>query len=137
MTPVVVFDTNILVSAIGWGGVPGRCVELAQARAIDAVTCVEILDELADILDRKLHFNEDQIQQTIASLALFLRLVSITGKLSLVEGDADDNHIAECAIVARADYIVTGDKRHMLPLGKVAETRIVTAAELLKAVQVS
>ena len=30
MQPIAVYDTNILLSGIGWRGSPYRCLELAQ-----------------------------------------------------------------------------------------------------------
>lgn len=50
MPVTVVFDTNILFSASGWRGHPFRCVELARSGQIHAVTCPEILRELAEKL---------------------------------------------------------------------------------------
>ena len=29
MQPVVVYDTNVLISGMIWGGIPYRCIELA------------------------------------------------------------------------------------------------------------
>jgi predicted nucleic acid-binding protein len=43
---IVVFDTNILFSATGWRGNPFQCVEQARAGKIEAVSCVELLEEL-------------------------------------------------------------------------------------------
>jgi uncharacterized protein len=38
-----VFDTNILLSGLGWKGKPFQCVELARAGVVDGVTCRELL----------------------------------------------------------------------------------------------
>lgn len=56
MLPVVVYDTNILLSSIGWGGNPARCLELARQSSVEGLTCTEILMELEDKLPRKLNF---------------------------------------------------------------------------------
>ena len=48
MGPKVIFDTNILISALGWGGTP-----LAVVQMIDSVTLLlseEILAEYATVL---------------------------------------------------------------------------------------
>lgn len=45
-----VFDTGVLLSAIGWGGKPGQCVQLVRDGKIEGLTCVEILNELAEKL---------------------------------------------------------------------------------------
>ncbi len=39
MQPVVVYDTNVLISGMIWGGIPYRCIELAQQDAI-VVLCL-------------------------------------------------------------------------------------------------
>lgn len=41
----------------------------------------------------------------------------------------DDDHVLACALAADADLIVSGDKRHLLPLGNYLDIPIVTAAE--------
>jgi predicted nucleic acid-binding protein len=52
------------------------------------------------------------------------------GKPNVVKADPDDDKIVECAVAARSDYIVTGDK-HLLMLGSYRGTRIAKAAEFL------
>ena len=49
-------------------------------------------------------------------------------KLHVVNEDAEDNKILECALAARADIIVSGDK-HLLKLGKFKKTRILSPRE--------
>lgn len=55
MQPIAVYDTNILLSGIGWRGNPYRCLELARQGKIEGLTCPEILDELAEKLTTKLN----------------------------------------------------------------------------------
>jgi putative PIN family toxin of toxin-antitoxin system len=112
---VVVFDTNILISAVGWRGNPYRCVELARAGIIEGITCYELLDELADKLQSKLKFLVELMTDTVADLLGFLRPVAIPGNLKFIIADPDDDVVLECAIVGRADYIISGDRRHLLP----------------------
>ena len=38
----------------------------------------------------------------------------------------------ECALAARADYLVTGDKGHLLVLKELGSVRIVAAADFLR-----
>lgn len=45
--------------------------------------------------------------------------------------DPDDNMILECAVVGSATHIVTGDKRHLLPLGSYQGISIISAADFL------
>lgn len=131
MPAVAVFDTNILFSAIGWRGRPYECVERARAGVAQSVSCQEILDELANKLRTKLAFSEDQIADTLADLLGFTQLVSITNTLAVIVADPDDDKVLECAVVAGATHIVTGDRRHLLPLGHYQGILIVDAASFL------
>jgi len=129
--PLVVFDTNILFSAVGWKGKPFECVEWARAGMIEGVTCQELLDELAEKLETKLAFSPEQVVETLADLMTFLRVVSIPGMLKAVLDDLEDDKVLECAEIAGASHIVTGDRRHLLPLGSFKGIAIVSAAEFL------
>ncbi|MBI1928538.1 putative toxin-antitoxin system toxin component, PIN family [Candidatus Poribacteria bacterium] len=131
MRPVVVFDTNILLSGVGWRGTPYRCLELTRAGKVEGVTCQEILDELVEKLTVKLNFSQSQVTDTIADLLSFMRFVSITNAMKVIAADPDDDKVLECAIVGGATHIVTGDRRHLLPLGSYRGIQIVTAADLL------
>jgi PIN domain len=66
--PIVVFDTNVLFSAVGWSGTPRRCLDLGRNGTIQAVTCDPIMEELADKLKRKLAFSDKQVLETAAYL---------------------------------------------------------------------
>jgi putative PIN family toxin of toxin-antitoxin system len=128
---VAVFDTNVLLSSVGWRGRPFQCVELARAGVIEGVICQELLDELVDKLQSKLCFDSEQVMEVVADLLGFLRIVPISGLLKVVAADPDDDKVVECAVVAMATHIVTGDRRHLIPLGNFQGIQIVSPAEFL------
>ena len=132
MRPIAAFDTNVLFSGVGWKGKPYDCLELARAGKVEGVTCREVLDELSAKLQAKLSFSAEQAVETVADLLTFLRVVPITGQLKAVPDDPDDDKVLECASTAGATHIVTGDRRHLLPLGSFQGIPIVTAADFLK-----
>lgn len=106
----VVFDTNILVSALVF---PGGRAESALRRIIEGkdqlIISKPILDELLGVLARK--FSRDA--EELAHVAVFLSELSIVVKPRrklAVLADEPDNRILECALSGRADAIVTGDK---------------------------
>jgi len=106
----VVFDTNILVSALVF---PGGRADIALRRIIEArvqlLLSKPILDELLGILARK--FSRDV--EELAHVAVFLSDLSVVVKPRrkfAVLADEPDNRILECAVTGRADAIVTGDK---------------------------
>lgn len=134
MAPAVVFDTNILFSAIGWNGRPAACLERARLGIADGATSQALLDELAEKLRDKLAFSEEQIAEALADLLGYLRVVESSEWLAVIADDPDDDRVLECAVAAGAAYIVTGDRRHLLPLGSFRGIRIVSAADFLTAV---
>lgn len=128
---VVVFDTNILLSGIGWRGKPYECIKLARSGLIEGLTCKEILQELSEKLEFRLKFSPEQVTETIIDLLTCLRLVNITNTLNVINNDPDDNKIIECALMGKATHIITGDRRHLLPLGKYENISIVSADDFL------
>ena len=69
----VVLDTNVLISAILFGGQPRAVLELAIKGEIDLVLSVHILDEVRDVLIRpKFSFSVEQATRVIESYMQFL-----------------------------------------------------------------
>lgn len=95
MALTVVFDTNILFSATGWRGKPFECVDLARVGKIQAVTCAELMDELAAKVELKFSFSAEQSAETIARYLSFLQLVKIPRTLQAVPRDPDDDAVIE------------------------------------------
>ena len=131
MRPIVVYDTNVLISGMIWGGVPYDCIELAQRNIVEAVTCTEILEEFSRKLITKFNASSLQAAEMVTELLNFHQSIKITNQLQNVTADPDDDKIIECAIVGNATHIVTGDKKHLLPLGSYQGILIVKAADLL------
>lgn len=130
MALTVVFDTNILFSATGWRGNPFQCVEQARAGKIQAVTCVELMEELAEKLELKLGFSPQQSAETLADYLGLIRLVNIPKALDAVPRDPEDNAVLECALEGKAEFVVSGDL-DLLTLKKFRGIEIVRAREFL------
>lgn len=131
MRPVAVYDTNVLFSALGWRGIPYHCLELARNGSVVGVTCREILAELEEKLQTKAGFSSSQASEAVVGLLSFLRVVKITGTLKVVTADPDDDKILECAVAGGASHVITGDRRHLIPLGAYQGISIVTPAEFV------
>jgi uncharacterized protein len=126
----VVFDTNILVSALVF---PGGRGDAALRRIIEEQDQLflskPILDELLGILGRK--FSRDG--EELAHVAVFLSELAVSvkpGRKLHVVVDEPDNRILECAIAGHADAIVTGDKA-LLALKGYRSVRIISLREYL------
>jgi len=57
--------------------------------------------------------------------------------LSVINKDRDDNRILECAVESKAQYIISGDKRHLLPLKEHQGIKILLPAEFLKTISLT
>ncbi|MDE0637033.1 MAG: putative toxin-antitoxin system toxin component, PIN family [Candidatus Poribacteria bacterium] len=131
MRPVVVFDTNVLISGMIWGGVPYECIALAQHGNVEGITCEEILDEFVDKLTTKFGFSLHRASEIVTELLDFLHIVEITNQLKGITTDPDDNIVIECAVVGGATHIITGDQKHLLPLESYQGILIVKPADFL------
>ena len=106
----VVFDTNILVSALVF---PGGHGDAALRRIIagtdQLMTSRAILDELLEVLSRKFARDAEELAHVAVFFSELALVVTPKRRLRVVRDDSD-NRILECAIAGRADAIVTGDK---------------------------
>ena len=130
--PRAVFDTNIYVSAIIYGGAPRLCLELAQKKKVELYVSKAILLELVKILGQKFGYPKIKAEEVIGGLIDIAGLVESKEKVALIKQDPADNIILEAALATKADFIVTGDRRHILPIKKFRGIKIVTVAEFLK-----
>jgi putative PIN family toxin of toxin-antitoxin system len=129
MTPArVVYDTNVWVSGLLWRGEPHRCLRLAYAGLVKPVYCLEMLAELSHKLRRSFHFSENRIEAVAYDFRRLGEQVDVPGKLRVVTADPDDDKFIECAVIADASIIVSGD-RHLLSLGAYGTIHIITASQ--------
>ena len=128
----VVFDTNILVSALVF---PGGRADAALRRIVEEqdqlIISKAILAELLRVLGSKFSRHSEEL----AHVAVFLSELALTVKprrrLRVVK-DEPDNRILECALTGRAEVIVTGD-HSLLALGEYKGVRIIRLREYLGA----
>ena len=80
MKYIVVFDTNILISALfSQTGSPFRALALAKIGQIESIICQEIIDEFAEKLLIKFKFSEEKAQSAVDEILSFSRIVEIFG----------------------------------------------------------
>ena len=132
--PRVVFDTNILFSAVGWLGNPHLCVQAARQGKCLSLTCEPILAELAEKLRLKRGFDGSKATEITDEIRAFSRIIPIPGILKVIAADPDDDAILECAVIGQSQYLVSGD-RHLLALRGYQSVHIVSAAEFLAVIQ--
>lgn len=129
--PQVVFDTNIYISAILFGGNPRSCLELARSGDIVLIISKAILVEVAKKLREKFLWEETDITDVIEGLLVFITIINPSQTITIIKEDEPDNRILEAAMEAKADYIVSGDKKHLLSLRKFKAIPIISSKEFL------
>jgi uncharacterized protein len=128
----VTLDTNILISALGWNGNPRRILEKITRGEIELFISHEQFNEFLRVLNyERLGFTTEEKNKYKTLISELATFVKTPIKLGVIKSDPSDNRILECAMIASVDYIVTGDKSHILPLKKFGRIKIVTATEFL------
>ena len=127
----VVFDTNVLVSALVFPG--GRGEEALQrvvAEEDELLLSRPILYELLGVLARKFARDTEELARVALFLAEIATMVKPRKRLAVLK-DVADNRILECAVAGHADVIVTGDKA-LLGLKEYGSVRVVSLAAYLE-----
>ncbi|MDI6731088.1 MAG: putative toxin-antitoxin system toxin component, PIN family [Candidatus Margulisbacteria bacterium] len=133
--PKIVLDSNVIISALLWSGLPHQILQLAENHNILIFSSMEILDEVFKVLKRpklqkrinELHTSPDEL---IESLLGVVEIVHSRNKLYVIINDPDDNKIIECAVASEADHIITGDP-HLLKLKRYGNIVIVNPRKYL------
>lgn len=126
----LVLDTNIVVSAaLKPSGLQRTVFLLAISKPAKLYVSRAILSEYADVLARPALEIRRGAKLQILDLVRN-RSILVTPRIRLaVTSDPDDNIFLECADIARADYLVTGNRRHFPQYWK--STKIVSAREFI------
>ncbi|MXZ91321.1 MAG: putative toxin-antitoxin system toxin component, PIN family [Chloroflexi bacterium] len=127
----VVLDTNVIISALNFPGNERMVLELAQRGRFELFLSWFILGEVAGVLTRKFGWDTERTTQALMALEGAATVIEPPRMAEVIEGGHADNRVLECAVSANADYLVTGDRRHLLPIGEYRGTIIVNAPRFL------
>jgi putative PIN family toxin of toxin-antitoxin system len=134
----IVLDTNVVLSALLWRGTPHHLLAaIGQRSSILLYSSTALLEELADVLTRpsatkRLALIGRSAREVLADFVEAIELVEPASVPRVVVGDVDDDQVIAAAVAARADLIVSGDRKHLLPLGSHQGIDIVDAAEAVR-----
>jgi putative PIN family toxin of toxin-antitoxin system len=112
----VCIDANVYISGIAFGGNPLKIVERALNRDFLLITSPQILTEVQRNLLGKLDLNKQRVTQFLHDIMEISSVFVPTGNIKFIEHVAD-NLVLETALIGGANVLVTGDKKHLLPLG--------------------
>ncbi len=126
-----VFDTNIYISAIGFDKNPEKLLRLAHHKEFTLYISPDIKAEISSTLTRKFHHTASQTKDDLLMVELSTEVVFPKEHVQIITIDPTDNKILECCLESDADYLVTGDIKHILPLKKFRNTKIVNVSEFI------
>ncbi len=133
MTRRTLCDTNVLVSAFIAGGPPSRVIDASIDGRIELVLADPVVDELERVLTLKLGFEPERVRDITALLIdiSVARVDAPTQPVEAITGDPDDDVVLACGVNADVQIIVSGDRRHMLPVREHRGIRIISPQALL------
>jgi uncharacterized protein len=112
----VVLDTNVYISALMFAGEPAEVFSLVLHEQVRLIISPSIAEEIRRVLEQKFKWESEKAERVIARIKSNALLVTPSCRISVIREVDADNRILECAVEGRAHYIISGDKRHILPL---------------------
>ncbi len=127
----LVMDTNVLISSF-FGGNPKKIIDLWRRGR--AVLCLseEILKEYLRVIAR-LPIAPETKNRLVAILQekRNIEMVNPSRHYTAIPGDPEDDKFIDCAVEARADYIISGDG-HLLQVKAFQGIPIYSPKEFLQ-----
>ena len=130
----IVVDTNVIASAIFFGGKPKQVVDLVVGGSLDAYASNEILTEYDEtVKELSMRFSCRQAELSLDIISKSMHVVEPSTSVSVCR-DPDDDMFIECAIEAECVYIVSGDK-DLLSIEEYEGIQIMTVADFLQQIE--
>ena len=128
----VVADTNILVSALLFGGPPEQVFLAGLRGEIQLLISLSLLQELEKALKEKFKLSFHLVREIIEEVREVAEIVEVSSRIKAISYPDEDNRVLECAVDGKAEFIVTGDTKHILPLKEYGGIKILSPSEFLK-----
>jgi len=128
----VVADTNVLMSALLFGGVPEQILVAGLRREIQFLTSRPLLEELEKVLIRKFRLDPRLVKEFVDFVKDVAELVEGVSHLKVIKESEGDNRVLECAVDGQADFVVSGDTKHILPLREYVGIKILSPSDFVK-----
>lgn len=126
-------DTNVLISGLCFGGKPAQILQHALAGRMLLFTSAALVSEFKAVMEAKFPGRGAAVLDTLNELSQLWEVVAdgALPRVRHVAADPADDRVLECAVAARADCIVSGDK-HLLGLGGFGKIPILPPAHFLR-----
>ena len=122
----VVLDTNVLISGIYFGGIPGKILEAWGARRFQLLVSTEILQEYLNVAERLADRYAGVEYESILGLIIQnAELVQPSDLPEPVSTDPDDDKFLACALAGDSTTIISGDS-DLLNLSGYCGIKVIT-----------
>lgn len=125
----VILDTNILVSALVFGGKPEQILKSALENKIQVIISPILLAEFTDIIHKKFPLSTHDFQLLEVEISDLFEVINPSNTINVLSDDPD-NRVLEAAVEGGCQYIISGDKG-LLKLKTYEGINILTADEFL------
>ena len=130
----IVVDTNVIASAVFFGGKPYQLLHYIMEDRVDVVASKEIVDEYEEIVLR--------LNQKYPSISTKIPLHDLLAKCDIirvtsdihVSRDPDDDKFISCAVDGKCLYIVSGDS-DLLSIENYGDIEILTVVDFLSRIE--
>lgn len=113
-------------------GPPRRVLEVICDGAAELVLPEPVPVELRRVLTEKLGLDAALVETIVGLLEeLAVEVAKVPAQVETISGDPDDDRILAAAAAGRAEILVSGDTKHLLPLGRHRDMRILRPQEFL------
>jgi uncharacterized protein len=127
----VVLDTNVFVSGVFFSGPPYQILRAWKNQEIQIVISLEILDEYNRVGEElSEQFPETDLNPILELVTTKAEIVKAARLYEAVCDDPDDDKFFACAISAKAEIIVSGDK-HLLKMSGYKGIKVVKPRQFI------
>lgn len=126
----IVVDTNVITSAIFFGGKPYQLLRYIMEGQVGGVASKEIVDEYEEIILRlKQKYPAINTRIPLQDLLVKFEIIRVSSDIH-ISRDPDDDKFISCAVDGKCLYIVSGD-RDLLSIGSYENIEILTVGDFL------
>lgn len=125
------FDTNILVSALLFGGLPQHLIDLVKGGEIELVLSPFILGEFENKLKTKFGYSAKNAQEATLDIEILADIIHPKKTITVIKRKDSDNRILECSVEGNVAALVTGNLMDLKPLGSFQGIEILKPREFV------
>ena len=130
----IVVDTNVIASAVFFGGKPYQLLHYIMEDRVDVVASKEIVDEYEEIVLRlKQKYPSINTKIPLHDLLAKFDIIRVTSDIH-VSRDPDDDKFISCAVDGKCLYIVSGDS-DLLSIENYGDIEILTVVDFLSRIE--